>query len=62
MAKYFPPIKVALMDDDFFALKWNTALLMRDPRTTVTIEAEKPRDLIEQLKEEGPQLERDNHG
>ena len=40
MAKYHPPLKVALMDDDFYALKWNTALLMRDPRTTVTIEAE----------------------
>ncbi|MBN2045070.1 MAG: response regulator transcription factor [Anaerolineales bacterium] len=54
MAKYYPPLKVALMDDDFYALKWNTALMMRDPRTTVTIEAEKPRDLIAQLKSEGP--------
>jgi DNA-binding NarL/FixJ family response regulator len=54
MAKYRPPLKVALMDDDFYALKWNTALVMRDPRTTVTVEADRPRELIDQIKSEGP--------
>lgn len=54
MPKIRTPFKVALMDDDFYALKWNTALIMRDPRTTVTIEAETPRDLIRQIKKEGP--------
>ncbi|MFN2144384.1 MAG: response regulator transcription factor [Anaerolineales bacterium] len=53
MANYHPPLKIALMDDDFYALKWNTALLMRDPRTTVTIEAETPKELIGQLRSEG---------
>jgi DNA-binding NarL/FixJ family response regulator len=48
------PLKVAVMDDDFYALKWNTSLLMRDPRTTVTIEAERPKELIDQIKSEGP--------
>lgn len=46
------PLRVTLMDDDFYALKWNTALIMRDPRTTVISEAETPDELIEQLKEE----------
>ena len=54
MTKYRLPLKVALMDDDFYALKWNTALVMRDPRTTVTVEAERPSELIERIKEEGP--------
>jgi DNA-binding NarL/FixJ family response regulator len=54
MAKYRPPLKVALMDDDFYALKWNTALMMRDPRTTVIIEADRPISLIQQMKSEGP--------
>ncbi len=54
MTKYRLPLKVALMDDDFYALKWNTALVMRDPRTTVTVEAERPIELIERIKEEGP--------
>ncbi len=46
------PIKVALMDDDFYALKWNTALFMRDPRTTVVIEAGSPSELLAALKHE----------
>lgn len=46
------PLRVALMDDDFYALKWNTALIMRDPRTTVISEAETPEELMEHLKEE----------
>lgn len=50
MAKIKYPYKVALMDDDFYALKWNTALMMRDPRTTVTVEAETPRQLLQHLK------------
>jgi DNA-binding NarL/FixJ family response regulator len=45
------PLRVTLMDDDFYALKWNTALIMRDPRTTVISEAETPDELIEQLNE-----------
>ena len=53
MPKIHAPFKVALMDDDFYALKWNTSLVMRDPRTTVTIEAETPRELIMQIKKEG---------
>jgi len=53
MPKIHAPFKVALMDDDFYALKWNTSLVMRDPRTTVTIEAETPRELIKQIKKEG---------
>ena len=46
------PIKVALMDDDFYALKWNTALFMRDPRTTVVIEAGSPSELLSTLEVE----------
>jgi len=53
MPKIRSPFKVALMDDDFYALKWNTALVMRDPRTTVTVEADTPRDLISQIKRVG---------
>lgn len=53
MPKVKYPLNVALMDDDFYALKWNTALLMRDPRTTVSIEAETPQELIDQLEKEG---------
>jgi DNA-binding NarL/FixJ family response regulator len=53
MSKYRLPFKVALMDDDFYALKWNTALVMRDPRTTVTIEADTPKELLSQIKREG---------
>lgn len=41
------PLHVTLMDDDFYALKWNTALVMRDPRTTVITEAESPKSLLE---------------
>jgi DNA-binding NarL/FixJ family response regulator len=46
------PLRVTLMDDDFYALKWNTALIMRDPRTTVISEAETPDELVVQLKED----------
>lgn len=46
------PIKVALMDDDFYALKWNTSLFMRDPRTTVVIEAGSPSELFSALETE----------
>ncbi|MEJ2757926.1 MAG: hypothetical protein P8046_05525 [Anaerolineales bacterium] len=53
MPKVQRPFKVALMDDDFYALKWNTALVMRDPRTTVTIEADTPRNLLDGIREEG---------
>ena len=40
------PIRVGLMDDDFFALKWNADLLTRDFRTTVCFEAGDSRRLI----------------
>ncbi len=50
MEKNNYPIRVTLMDDDFYALKWNTALIMRDPRTTVIDEAETPDELITNLK------------
>lgn len=53
MAKVHMPLKVALMDDDFYALKWNTSLVMRDPRTTVIIESETPRQLLEGIRSEG---------
>ncbi|HAY83375.1 MAG TPA: hypothetical protein DCY42_00230, partial [Chloroflexi bacterium] len=53
MPKIRSPFKVALMDDDFYALKWNTALVMRDPRTTVVIEADTPRELLKQIKQQG---------
>lgn len=53
MPKVQRPFKVAVMDDDFYALKWNTALVMRDPRTTVTIEADTPRNLLDGIREEG---------
>jgi len=53
MPKIRSPYKVALMDDDFYALKWNTSLVMRDPRTTVTIEADTPRELLKQFKKVG---------
>jgi len=46
------PLRVAVLDDDFYALKWNTAIIMRDPRTTVIIEAETPTGLLKQLKKE----------
>lgn len=44
------PILVGLMDDDFFALKWNAHLLARDLRTRVLIEAENPDELLNFLK------------
>ena len=44
------PYRIALMDDDFYALKWNTALFMRDPRTTVVIEADSPSELLVALE------------
>ena len=53
MPKVQFPKNVAIMDDDFHALKWNTALFMRDPRTTVKVEAETPRELIQEIKSNG---------
>lgn len=50
MEKMKFPLRVTVMDDDFHALMWNTALVMRDPRTTVIAEAESPEDLIKRLK------------
>lgn len=43
------PIHVALMDDDFSALKWNANLLSKDVRTMVCLEAESPEELLCQL-------------
>jgi DNA-binding NarL/FixJ family response regulator len=54
MAKIRYPFHIALLDDDFYALKWNTALGMRDPRTTITVEAETPRQLVTQIKKKSP--------
>lgn len=48
------PLSIALLDDDFHALKWNTALAMRDPRTTIIVEAEIPKQLIAQINEKSP--------
>lgn len=45
MAHKFP-VRVMLMDDDFYALKWNAALLTRDLRTIVCAEAETPEELV----------------
>ena len=44
------PVRVGLMDDDFFALKWIADLLTRDFRTTVAFETETPGELLTQLK------------
>ncbi|MBI3160468.1 MAG: response regulator transcription factor [Chloroflexi bacterium] len=52
MMKVQRPLRVALMDDDFYSLKWNTALCMRDPRTTVVAETESPTALLAQLQQE----------
>ncbi len=46
------PLRIALMDDDFHSLKWNTALCMRDPRTTVVAETESPAALLAELARE----------
>lgn len=43
------PIRVGLMDDDYFALKWNSDLLTHDLRTTVCFEAESPGGLLMEL-------------
>ncbi len=48
------PIRVALMDDDFAALKWNADLLTRDQRTTVSLEAESPTELLSKLSNHAP--------
>ncbi|MHC1733394.1 MAG: sigma factor-like helix-turn-helix DNA-binding protein [Bacteroidales bacterium] len=45
------PIRVGIMDDDFFALKWNADLLTRDFRTTVCFETETPTGLLFELKQ-----------
>jgi DNA-binding NarL/FixJ family response regulator len=44
------PIKVMIMDDDFYSLKWNTATIMRDPRTTVVLDSESPTEILTALK------------
>jgi DNA-binding NarL/FixJ family response regulator len=54
MNKINLPLRIALLDDDFYALKWNTALAMRDPRTTVIVEAETPDELITRTKRQTP--------
>ncbi len=43
------PLSVGLMDDDYFALKWNSDLLSKDLRTTINFEAEYPYQLLEEL-------------
>lgn len=43
------PIFVGIMDDDFFALKWNASLIMRDIRTTVCFDVETPAELIDKV-------------
>ena len=45
------PLRIAIFDNDYYALKWNTALVMRDPRTTVVIETLNAGDLIQQMDE-----------
>ncbi|TAK11357.1 MAG: response regulator transcription factor, partial [Anaerolineae bacterium] len=52
MMKVQRPLRVALMDDDFHSLKWNTALCMRDPRTTVVVETESAETLLAELAKE----------
>ncbi len=47
------PVEVGLMDDDFFALKWNADLLTRDLRTKVLFETETPLELLHELKSYG---------
>ncbi len=47
------PIRVAIFDDDYYALKWNTALVMRDPRTTVVIETQSSNELLDLIEETG---------
>ena len=44
------PLCVGLMDDDFFALKWNADLLTRDLRTSVCFETETPTELLWELQ------------
>ena len=45
-------LRVLVMDDDFYARKWNTALVMRDPRSTVVGEASSPGELLSLLQNE----------
>lgn len=45
----FLPYHVAVMDDDPYSLKWITALLMRDLRTTVCAETETPEELLDEI-------------
>lgn len=45
-------LRVLVMDDDFYAQKWNTALVMRDPRSTVVGEADSPSELLNLLNSE----------
>jgi len=51
MNKVAHPTKIVLMDDDFHALKWNTAICMRDPRSTVVAECESPDALLAALED-----------
>ena len=44
------PLNVGLMDDDFFALKWNADLLTRDLRTSVCFETETTAELLWELQ------------
>jgi DNA-binding NarL/FixJ family response regulator len=53
MSKIDQPTRILIMDDDFHALKWNTALFMRDPRSTVVGECESPDELLAYLDDKG---------
>lgn len=44
------PLRVGVMEDDYYALQWLSVLLARDLRTKVVIEAEGPARLLEALK------------
>ena len=43
------PLRVGLMDDDYSARKGNVSILMRDPRTTVVVEAGTPEELLQRV-------------
>jgi DNA-binding NarL/FixJ family response regulator len=45
------PIRVGLMDQDFFALKWLSNLLTRDIRTSLCFETETTTELLNALQE-----------
>ena len=48
------PISVAVMDDDFFALKWNAELITRDVRTTLAFEVDSPQALLSTIEGQPP--------